>query len=60
MIAAVIVLAALVAGLVWDQLEAARDMRALRARIAALESRTDAAQRWQDEVRQALAASKGR
>jgi hypothetical protein len=57
-IAAVIVLAGLVAVLVWDQLEAARDMRALRARIAALESRTDAAQRWQDEVRKAIAAGR--
>lgn len=37
-----------------------RAHRTLQARVAALESRTDAAQRWQDEVRQALAASKGR
>lgn len=38
-------------------LAARRAMRSLQARVAQLESRTDAAQRWQDEVRQALAAA---
>lgn len=35
-----------------------RAMRSLQARVAQLESSTDAAQRWQDEVRQALATAK--
>lgn len=55
MITAVIVLGvALVFAIVMFR----RDMRALRVRIAALESRTDAAQRWQNEVRKALATAK--
>lgn len=33
-------------------------VRELRARVAALESSTDAAQRWQDEVRKAIAAGR--
>lgn len=48
----IVVVVAIIAGL--------RAHRALRARVAALESNSDAAKRWQDEVRQALSASKGR
>jgi len=36
-----------------------REVRSLKSRIAEMEARTDAAQRWQDEVRAAIAASKG-
>jgi hypothetical protein len=40
---------------------ARRAVRALQARVTALEARTDASQRWQDAVRAAIAASsKGR
>lgn len=35
-----------------------RAVRSLQARVAALEARSDASQRWQDEVRKALAAGK--
>lgn len=50
-----VVLGVLAAGAV----AARRVVRALQARVSALEARTDAAQRWQDEVRAAIAASKG-
>ena len=36
-----------------------RIVRALQARVTALEARTDADQQWQAEVRKAIAASKG-
>lgn len=55
MIGALAVLGVLAAGAV----AARRVVRALQARVTALEARTDAAQRWQDEVRAAIEASKG-
>lgn len=54
MIAAIVFGAALVLAIV----AGVRAVRKLRARIASLESRTDAAQRWQDEVRKAIAAGR--
>lgn len=48
----IVVVVAIIAGL--------RAHRALRTRVAALESHTDAAQRWQDEVRKALATGSGK
>lgn len=46
------------AGLVLAVVVARRKIAALQARVTALEARTDGAQRWQDEVRKALAAGK--
>jgi BMFP domain-containing protein YqiC len=54
MIGALVVLGVLAAVAV----AARRVVRSLQARVAALEARTDAAQRWQDEVRKVLDASK--
>lgn len=51
---ALVVAAALAAVVIVGQ----RVIRALQARVAALEARTDADAKWQTEVRKALAAVK--